>query len=145
MKTSIIEVALPTANVSAIQSVLEQCLLETGDLLIGRQTYDDQTLLVVRMLGDSIPAHLKMLAPAFYNEQIDSFQIIACHLFKIVFKTTVYENTLRRFPLHMGESWFASSEEKNTAYLCLNVPHLRQEQICWLTTETSIARWTGEL
>ncbi|MGH2508739.1 MAG: hypothetical protein ACRDHZ_15240 [Ktedonobacteraceae bacterium] len=144
MKTSIIEIGLPTNKLTEMQAVFEQCLQETGDLLIGRQIYADQALLVVRLFGDNIPRHLETLTPAFRNEQVDSFQIVSCHLFKVVFKHNHFEATMQQFPLHMGESWFTAAQEINAAYLCLNGPQLSQQQIAWLVQETSIAQWTNE-
>ena len=144
MKTSIIEVGLPTDKVSTVQPALEQCLLETGDVLIGHQVYDDLTLFVVRLLSDTIQCHLKTLSGAFDEQLIDSFQIVACHLFKVVFTDDGYRSTLRGFPLHAGESWFMAAGDKKAAYLCLNSPYPNQEQISWLTDQTAIAQWTKE-
>ncbi len=144
MKTSIIEVGLATDKLAETQPIFEQCLLETGDLLIGCQVYDDQTLLVVRLFGDNLPMHLKTLTSAYRNKQVDSFQIVACYLFKVVFKHDSFEETMRQFPLHMGESWFTAVQGPNAAYLCLNGPQLSQKQITWLAQETSIVQWTNE-
>lgn len=144
MKTSIIEIGLPTEKLAEMQPIFEQCLQETGDVLIGCQIYDEQTLLVVRLFGDNIPRHLNTLTPAFRNEQVDSFQIVSCYLFKVVFKHNHFEETMRQFPLHMGESWFTAAQEPNAAYLCLSGPYLSQSQIAWLAQETSIIQWTNE-
>ncbi len=144
MKTNIIEVGLPTANLATVQPVFAQCLQETGDLLIGCQMHDDLTLLVVRLMGDNLRLHLMVLDPAFRNEQVDSFQIVSCYLFKIVFKHEQVEEIMRHFPLHMGESWFTAADAKDVAYLCLNKPQPRRDQTRWLTDETSIAQWTSE-
>lgn len=144
MKTCIIEIGLPTDKLAEMQPLFEQCVRETGDLLLGRQIYDDQTLLVIRLFGDNVPRHLTTLTPAFRNEQVDSFQIVSCYLFKVVFKHDHFEEIMRRFPLHMGESWFTAAQEDNAAYLCLNGPQLSRPQIAWLAQETSIAQWTNE-
>jgi hypothetical protein len=145
MKASIIEIGLPTANLSGIQATLEECLLETGDRLIGLHVYDDQTLLVARMFGDTIQYHLKILSAAFRSQQITSFQMISCHLFKAVFQDNRCQHTIRSFPLHMGESWFLAAGEDRAAYLCLTFSHLSNEQISWLAAQTSIAQWTQEV
>jgi hypothetical protein len=144
MKTSIIEIGLPTDKLARMQPIFEQCVRETGDLLIGCHIYDDQTLLVIRVFGDNVPKHLETLTPAFRNQQVDSFQVISCYLFKVVFKHQHFEATMQQFPLHMGESWFTAAHETNAAYLCLNDPQLSQKQIAWLAQETSIVQWTHE-
>lgn len=145
MKASIIEVGLPTGKIPQVQPAIEACLRETGDVLIGRQVYDDETLLVVRMFGDTIQCHLKILTEAFHNNQIDSFQVVTCHLFKVVFKDESSQNALRGFPLHPGESWFQAADEQHAAYLCLLFPQLNQEQISWLARQKSIVQWTKAL
>lgn len=144
MKTNIIEVGLQTRHVSIIQPALEECLLETGDQLIGHQVYDDQTLFVVRMTSDTLQCHLQTLSTAFHKHMLDSFQIVSCYLFKVVFKDHEYVNYLREFPLQIGESWFKAANEEQTAYICLNLPYLSQHQTAWLATQTSIAQWTKE-
>ena len=144
MKASIIEVGLPTDKIPQVQPVLEACLRETGDVLIGQQVYDEETLFVVRLFGDTVQCHLKVLAEALHNNQIDSFQVVTCHLFKIVFKEESDQNALRGFPLHPGESWFLSANEPRTAYLCLLLSQLKQEQVSWLATQKSIVQWTRE-
>ncbi len=144
MKASIIEIGLPTGNIPQVQPVIEACLRETGDVLIGRQIYDDETLFVVRLFGDTIQYHLKLLVEAFHNKQIDSFQVVTCHLFKVVFKDESYQSALRGFPLHPGESWFLAADEQRAAYLCLLSPQLNQEQISWLARQKSIVQWTRE-
>lgn len=144
MKTSIIEIGLSTDKLAEMQPIFEQCVRETGAMLIGCQIYDDQTLLVVRVFGDNVPRHLETLTPAFRNEQVDSFQVVSCHLFKVVFKHSHFETIMRKFPLHMGESWFTAAQETNAAYLCLNGPRLSKQQITWLAQETSIMQWTYE-
>lgn len=144
MKTNIIEIGLPTGNVAELQLTLEEHLVQTGDVLIGHQNYDDQTLLVVRLFSNTIHQHLEMLSTAFHKKQIHSFQVIACYLFKIVFNHDNYQHILRDFPLHAGESWFSARAEERTAYLCLNFPYLSQEQISWLAMQTSIAQWSKE-
>jgi len=144
MKASIIEVGLPTGNVPQVQPVVEACLRETGDVLVGRQVYDEETLFVVRLFSDSIQYHLKILVEAFRKKLIDSFQIVNCHLFKIVFKDESYPGVLRGFPLHPGESWFQAADEARAAYLCLLSSQLTQEQISWLAQQKSIVRWTRE-
>ena len=144
MKASIIEVGLPTDNVPVILPDLEQCLIETGDLLIGHQIYDDQTLFVIRLLSDTLQCHLKTLSTAFHEDLLDSFQVVGCHLFKVVFDNDEDKSSLRNFPLHIGESWVAAANEEKSAYLCLNVPHLTQKQVGWLATQTSIVQWTKE-
>jgi len=144
MKASIIEVGLPTSNIPQVQPVLEACLRETGDVLIGQQVYDEETLFVVRLFGDTVQCHLKVLAGAFRNNQIDSFQVVTCYLFKVVFKDESHQNALRSFPLHPGESWFQAAGEQRTAYLCLLRPQLNQEQISWLARQQSIVQWTRE-
>lgn len=144
MKANIIEVGLPTGNIPQVQPVMETCLRETGDVLIGRQIYDDETLFVVRLFGDTMQCHLKILAEAFHNKQIDSFQVVTCYLFKVVFKDESYQSTLRGFPLNPGESWFLAADEQRAAYLCLLSPQLNQEQISWLARQTSIVQWTRE-
>ena len=141
MKASIIEVGLPTNKVGEVQPALEDCLRETGDILIGYQVYDDLTLLVVRLLHDTIHCHLDTLTAAFSQELINSFQIINCQLFKVVFRQGSAQAALSNFPLHMGESWFAAADEENAAYLCLNSSQLSQEQVAWLATQTAIALW----
>lgn len=145
MKTNIIEIGLPTGNVAAVEHVLEECLQETGDVLIGRQSYDDQALLVVRLFSDTIQYHLKTLSAAFRDQHIHSFQVVSCYLFKVVFNRENYQDILRGFPLHPGESWFPAWAEERTAYLCLNFSYLSQEQISWLATQTSIAQWSKEV
>ena len=145
MRTNLIEIGLPTGNVAEVQHALEARLVETGDILIGQQNYDDQTLLVVRLFSDTIQSHLKTLSIAFRNQQIHSFQVVSCHLFKVVFNQDSYQNALRDFPLHADESWFSALAEKRAAYLCLNFPYLSQEQISWLATQTSIAQWSKEV
>jgi hypothetical protein len=144
MKTNIIEVGLPTDKVSVVQPALEECLIETGDQLIGHQAYDEQTLFVVRLLSDTLQCHLKILSSAFQEQMLDSFQIVSCYLFKVAFKDSDYANTLREFPFQIGESWFKSADEEQAAYLCLNLPYLNQSQTAWLATQTSIAQWTRE-
>lgn len=144
MKTSIIEIGLPTSNIPRVQPALETCLQETGDALIGQQIYDDQTLFVVRITGDTLQNHLKTLSAAFREKLVDSFQLIACYLFKVAFKDESYQTLLRDFPLHPGESWFPAANEARTAYLCLSRPHLSQEQTSWLAMQTSIAQWSRE-
>jgi hypothetical protein len=144
MKTSIIEVGLPTSNIPRVQPELEACLQTTGDALIGQQIYDDQALFVVRVSDTTIQTHLKTLSAAFRDNLIDSFQLIACYLFKVAFKDESFQNVLRDFPLHPGESWFPAASETCTAYLCLSGSYLSQEQTSWLATQTSIAQWTRE-
>src|SRR5579883_397284 len=144
MKASIIEVGLPTGNIPQVQPVMEACLRETGDILVGKQVYDDETLFVVRLFSDSIQSHLKILVEAFHKKLIDSFQIVNCHLFKVVFKDESYPDVLRSFPLHPGESWFQAADEPRAAYLCLLSPQLKQEQISWLAQQKSIVQWTRE-
>jgi hypothetical protein len=144
MKTSIIEVGLPTDKVSTVLPALQQCLLETGDVLIGHQVYDDLTLFVVRLLGNTLQSHLKTLSSAYDGQLIDSFQIIACHMFKVVFTDDGHQDALRDFPLHAGESWFRAADTDEAAYLCLNSSYLNQEQIAWLAAQTSITQWTKE-
>jgi hypothetical protein len=144
MRASIIEVGLPTGNIPQVQPVMEACLRETGDILVGRQVYDDETLFVVRLFGDSIQYHLKILVEAFHKKLIDSFQIVNCHLFKVVFKDESYPSVLRGFPLHPGESCFQAADEPRAAYLCLLSPQLTQEQISWLAQQKSIVQWTRE-
>ena len=139
MKARIIEVGLPTNNLAEVQPTLEACLRETGDILIGYQAYDDMTLLVVRLLDDTMQCHINTLSTAFRQELIDSFQIVSCQLFKVVIRQGNLQTTMRHFPLRMGESWFPATEEENGAYLCLNSPQLSQEQVAWLATQTSIA------
>jgi hypothetical protein len=142
MKTTLIEVGLLTNKLTEVQPALETCLRETGDALIGHQVYDDLTLLVVRLLSDTIQCHLDTLSTALRLELIDSFQVIHCQLFKVVFKQKSATASLKDFPLHISESWFAAAEEENTAYLCLTSPHLSQAQISWLATQPAIALWT---
>jgi hypothetical protein len=144
MKISIIEVGLPTDKVPMIQPALEECLIETGDQLIGHQIYDDQTLFVVRLLSDTLQCHLKTLSTAFRENLLDSFQIIGCYLFKVAFQNDDYRNSLRDFPFHIGEAWFTSASEEKSAYLCLNSPNLSQSQVAWLAQQTSITQWTKE-
>lgn len=144
MKASIIEVGLPTCNLLQVHPAVEACLRETGDVLIGRQIYDDQALLVIRLFGDTMQCHLEVLSRAFHNNQIDSFQVVTCHLFKVVFKSEDYQDVLRGFPLHPGESWFLAATEQHAAYLCLLFPQLNQEQIAWLAAQKSIVQWTKE-
>jgi hypothetical protein len=144
MRASIIEVGLPTSNLLLVHPAVEACLRKTGDVLIGRQIYDDQALLVVRLFGDTVQCHLEMLSEAFHKNQIDSFQVVTCHLFKVVFKDEGYQHALRGFPLHPGESWFLAVEEPYAAYLCLLSPQLDQEQISWLAAQKSIVQWTKE-
>ncbi|HEY1353207.1 MAG TPA: hypothetical protein VGF67_26640 [Ktedonobacteraceae bacterium] len=144
MKASIIEVGLPTSNLLQVHPAVEACLRKTGDVLIGRQIYDDQALLVVRLFGDTAQCHLEFLSRAFHDHQIDSFQLVTCHLFKMVFKGEGYQDILRSFPLHPGESWFLAAEEQRAAYLCLLTPQLNQEQISWLAEQKSIVQWTKE-
>ena len=144
MKTSIIEVGLPTDKVSTVFPALQQCLLETGDILIGHQVYEDLTLFVVRLLSNTLQSHLKTLSSAYDGHLIDSFQVIACHMFKVVFTDDGYQDALRNFPLHAGESWFRTADTDKAAYLCLNSSYLNQEQIAWLATQTSITQWTKE-
>lgn len=144
MKASIIEVGLPTSNLLQVQPAVEACLRETDDVLIGRQIYDDQVLLVVRMFGDTMQCHLEVLTRAFHNKLIDSFQVVTCHLFKIVFNDGSHQEALRGFPLHPGESWFLAVEEQHAAYLCLLSPQLNQEQISWLAEQKAIIQWTKE-
>jgi hypothetical protein len=144
MRASIIEIGLPTSNLLLVHSAVEACLYKTGDVLIGRQIYDDQALLVVRLFGDTVQCHLEILSEAFHNNQIDSFQVVTCHLFKMVFKDESYQDALRGFPLHPGESWFLAVEESHAAYLCLLFPQLNQEQISWLAAQKSIVQWTKE-
>lgn len=144
MKTSIIEVGLPTDKVSTVLPVLQQCLLETGDTLIGHQIYDDLTLFVVRLQGETLQSHLKTLSRAYDEHLVDSFQVIACHLFKLVFADDNQQDTLNNFPLHAGESWFQAADTTKAAYLCLNSPYLSQEQITWLAAQILITQWTRE-
>ena len=139
MKAKIIEVGLPTNNLAEVQPTLEACLRETGDVLIGYQTYDDMTLLVVRLLDDTMQCHIDTLSTAFRQELIDSFQIVNCQLFKVVLRQGNIQSMMRHFPLRMGESWFPATDEENAAYLCLNSPQISQEQVAWLATQTSIA------
>jgi len=73
MKTNLIEVGLPTDKVSVVQPALAECLIETGDQLIGHQVYEEQTLFVVRMLSDTLQCHLKTLSSAFHEKTVDSF------------------------------------------------------------------------
>jgi hypothetical protein len=141
MKARIIEVGLFTSKLNEVQPSLERCLRETGDLLIGYQTFDDLTLLVVRLIHDTVQCHLDTLTAAFHADLINSFQIISCQLFKVVFRPKDAQTALRAFPLHMGESWFPAVDEENAAYLCLNSPQLSQDQISWLATQTEIALW----
>jgi hypothetical protein len=145
MRTNIIEIGLPTGNVARVQQLLAACLEETGDALIGQQSYDDQTLLVVRLFGDTVQFHLRTLSAAFRDQYIHSFQVVSCYLFKMVFNRESYQDILRSFPLHPGESWFPAWAEERTAYLCLNFSYLSQEQIAWLATQTSIAQWSKEV
>ena len=142
MKTNIIEVGLITDKLAQVQPTLEACLRETGDVLIGHQVYDDLTLLVVRLFSDTIQLHLETLSAAFRKELVNSFQVVNCQLFKVVFKYESATISLRNFPLHVGESWFAAADEANAAYLCLISPHLSQGQISWLAAQTAIAQWT---
>jgi hypothetical protein len=145
MKTNIIEIGLPTDNIPRVQPTLEENLRETGGLLIGRQVYEDQTLLVIQLMNDhALQFHINALSTAFHQKQISSYQIISCHLFKVVFTRDNYQELLEAFPLQVGEAWFEAAEEKRSAYLCLKLPHLSQLQIYWLATETSIIQWTNE-
>ena len=141
MKANIIEVGLLTDKLAEVQPPLEVCLRETGDILIGYQAYDDMTLLVVRLLSDTVQCHIDTLAAFFRKELINSFQIVNCQLFKVVFRQGSMQTTMSRFPLHMGESWFPAADEESAAYLCLNSPQLSQEQVAWLATQTSISLW----
>lgn len=141
MKARIIEVGLSTNKLAKIQPALQACLQETGDMLIGHQTYDDLTLLVVRLLGDTMQCHLDTLSTAFRTELINSFQVVNCQLFKVVFRQESAKTSLRNFPLHVGESWFTAADEDKAAYLCLDSPQLSQEQIAWLSSQTAIAQW----
>lgn len=141
MKTTIIEVGLSTARLSDVQALLGACLHETGDTLIGRQEYDDMTLLVVLVLHDTTQYIIDMLSAALRQELVNSFQIVNCQLFKVAFRQGSIQATMGRFPLHMGESWFLATNEENAAYICLNSPQLNQEQISWLATQTSITLW----
>ncbi len=141
MKTSLIEIGLPTSKLVNIQPALEQCLLETGDALIGHQVYDDLTFLVVRLLNDTLQLHLATLSAAFREDMIDSFQVVNCQLFKVIFKQEKAKISLREFPLRAGESWFTAAGEEKAAYLCLISPYLSQQQIAWLSAQTVIAQW----
>lgn len=141
MRANLIEVGLPTDKLAEVQSTLEACLQETGDTLIGYQVYNDLTLLVVRLLQDTVQCHLDTLSTAFHQELINSFQVIKCQLFKVVFRQGNVQEALHNFPLHMGESWFAAADEENAAYLCLNSSQLSQEQVSWLALQTTIALW----
>lgn len=141
MKTNIIEVGLSTARLSDVQPLLEACLRETGDMLIGRQEYDDMVLLVVRLLHDTMQYHIDMLSAALRQERVDSFQIVNCQLFKVAFRQGSIQAIMSHFPLRMGESWFPATDEENAAYICLISPQLSQEQVSWLATQTSITLW----
>lgn len=142
MSARIIEVGLSTNRLAEIQPTLEACLRDTGDILIGHQEYDDLTLLVVRLLGDTMQCHLDILSAALRTELINSFQVVNCQLFKVVFRQERAKMSLRDFPLHVGESWFTAADDEKAAYLCLDSPQLTQKQITWLATQTSIAQWT---
>jgi len=142
MKARVIEVGLSTNRLAEIQPTLEACLRDTGDILIGHQVYDDLTLLVVRLLGDTMQCHLDILSAALHAELINSFQVINCQLFKVVFRQESAKMSLRDFPLHVGESWFTAANEEKAAYLCLDSPQLNQQQITWLAAQTAIAQWT---
>lgn len=141
MRASIIEIGLPTSAMASVQSALEACLQETGDMLIGHQVYDDLTLLVVRLLGDTVQLHLDILSAAFRQELINSFQVVSCQLFKVVFRQASAKMSLRDFPLHVGESWFTAANEENAAYICLTSPQLSQEQIAWLSRQITVVQW----
>jgi len=142
MRTRIIEVGLATNKLAEVQPTLEACLRDTGDILIGHQVYDDLTLLVVRLLGDTMQCHLDILSTALRAELIYSFQVVSCQLFKVVFRQENAKMSLRDFPLHVGESWFTAADEEKAAYLCLNSRQLSQQQVTWLATQTAIAQWT---
>lgn len=142
MKASIIEIGLSTNKLVDVQGTLEACLQETGDILIGHQTYDDLTLLVVRLFNDTLQYHLKTLCAALRKELICSFQVVNCQLFKVVFQQADAKTALKEFPLHVGESWFPAANEEKAAYLCLDSPYLSQQQISWLATQTAIVQWT---
>lgn len=142
MRTRIIEVGLTTNKLAEFQPTLEACLRDTGDILIGHQVYDDLTLLVVRLLGDTMQWHLDTLSAALRAELINSFQVVSCQLFKVVFRQESAKMALRDFPLHVGESWFTAAGEEKAAYLCLDSLQLSQQQITWLATQTAIAQWT---
>ncbi len=146
MKTSIIEVGLSTEKIPEVQSNLERCLSQTGDRIIGHQVYDDQTLIVVRLLSDTMHYHIKTLSTAFRQEQINSFQFIACYPFKITFRNEQYEEDLQRFPWSAGESWFKAADDGQSVYLCLNADQLDKKKISWLAQQTSIicAEWSPE-
>ncbi len=142
MKTSIIEIGLPTQKLTEVQAELEGCLREQGDTIIGYQVYDDLTLLVVRLADNTVQRYLDTLSAAFHKELISSFQVVHCHLFKVVFRQESTKMALREFPLRVGESWFAAVDNEAAAYICLDSPYLSQEQIAWLATQPAIIQWT---
>lgn len=145
-KTMLIEVSLPTANIPSVQPVLEQCLRETRDTLIGHGVYEDLALFVVRLRSNETSSdHLNVLAPAFGQGLITSFQFVSCYLFKVVFQSKDDVQAIRRFPLREGEAWFLSADEANAIYLSLRSSYLSAGQVAWEAQEQGRADWRDEL
>src|SRR2546421_13054716 len=73
---TLIDIGVPAANGEAVQSVIESCCAETGDLLIGRRAYvetEEVLFFVLLMQPIHLSEHLKVLDQALQQAVINSF------------------------------------------------------------------------
>jgi hypothetical protein len=131
----LIHVAVAVDNTQSVQSAVNNCCEETGDIPIGRRYYEDvgEMLLVVQLINDlHLSKHVKVLSQALHQRAILSFQFEHTHLVTVHCQPSLrILDVMHDFPLSAGESWFPAIADEQMGYLCTRGEEMKSDQVLW--------------
>jgi hypothetical protein len=134
---TLIDIGVSVQRAILVQTEIERCCLETGDVLLGHRDYaetEEALFFVLLMEPLHLSKHLEILDQALQHAVINSFHpaIYGCMMNVSCAPSLLISEQLQGFPLRFGEVWFVDYTEVQQGYLFLRNVQLTEEQARWL-------------